>query len=87
MAERPSDDQRNSATFAALAMMLLISGAFLALVALVLPDLLWMVVIAIGLAMSVVLQYLIWGRWLTSVLRKKEEEAQPQTPSDESNRK
>ncbi len=87
MAERPSDDQRNSATFAALAMLLLISAAFLALVALVLPDLLWMVVIAIGLTLSVVLQYLIWGRWLTSVLRDKEDAAQRQSPSEESDRK
>ena len=81
MAERPSDDQRNSATFAALAMLLLISTGLLGLIALVLPQVLWLVVIGIGLGLSVVLQYLIWGRWLTSKLRQKEA-SQQQQPSD-----
>lgn len=78
MSERPSDDQRNSATFAALAMVLLVSGGLLALVALVLPQVVWMVVIGIGLALTVVLQYLVWGRWLLAKLRdeEKREEAQ-----------
>lgn len=78
MPERPSDDQRNSATFAALTMVLLVSGGLLALVALVLPQVLWMVVIAIGLALTVVLQYLVWGRWLLAKLRDeaKREESQ-----------
>ncbi len=83
MAERPSDDQRNSATFSALAMLLLISAGLLGLVAFVLPQVLWMVVIAIGLGLSVVLHYFIWGRWLTSMLRD-EENAQQQEPSEES---
>lgn len=72
MADRPSDDQRNSATFAALTMVLLVSGGLLALVALVLPQVLWMVVIGMGLALSVVLQYLVWGRWLLTKLRREE---------------
>lgn len=86
MAERPSDDQRNSATFAALAMLLLISAGLLGLVAFVLPQVLWLIAIVIGLGLSVVLHYLIWGRWLTSMLRA-EEEAQQQKPVDESERK
>lgn len=81
MAERPSDDQRNSATFAALSMLLLISAGLLGLVAFVLPQVLWMVVIAIGLGLSVVLHYVIWGRWLTSMLREKEN-AQQQKPNE-----
>ncbi len=84
MAERPSDDQRNSATFTALAMLLLISAGILGLVAFVLPQVLWMVVIAIGLGLSVVLHYFTWGRWLTSMLRD-EENSQRQKPSEESN--
>lgn len=83
MADRPSDDQRNSATFAALAMLLLISAGLLALAAIVLPQVLWLVVIVIGLGLSVVLHYLIWGRWLMSKLRDQEE-SQSQKPSDES---
>ena len=85
MADRPSDDQRNSATFAALAMLLLISAGLLALVAVVLPQVLWLVAIVIGLGLSVVLHYLIWGRWLMSKLRDQEE-AQRAKPSDESER-
>ena len=69
MPEHSSDDQRNTATFAALTMVLLVSGGLLTLVALVLPQVLWMVVIAIGLALSVILQYLVWGRWLLAKLR------------------
>ncbi len=83
MSERPSDDQRNSATFAALAMLLLISAGILGLVAFVLPQVLWMVVIAIGLGLSVVLHYFIWGRWLTAMLRD-EENSQQQKPSEKS---
>ena len=74
MAERPSDDQRNSATFAALAMLLSVSAGLLALVAFVLPQVLWIVLIVVVLGLSVVLHYFVWGRWLTSVLRDEEEE-------------
>jgi membrane protein implicated in regulation of membrane protease activity len=77
MSERPSPDQRNSATLAALTMVLLVSGGLLALIALVLPQVLWLVVIAVGLALSVVLQYLVWGRWLTSKLRDEAEQEEP----------
>ena len=79
MPEHSSDDQRNTATFAALTMVLLVSGGLLALVALVLPQVLWMVVIVIGLALSVVLQYLVWGRWLLSKLRDEAEHDEPTT--------
>ena len=85
MADRPSDEQRNSATFAAMGMLLLISAGLLGLVAIVLPQVLWLVVIAIGLGLSVVLHYVIWGRWLTSVLRDKEA-AQQQKSNNESDR-
>jgi hypothetical protein len=81
MAERPSDDQRNSATFAALVMVLLISAGLLGLVAFVLPQVLWIVVIVIGLGLSVVLHYVTWGRWLTSKLQD-EEDSQRHGPSE-----
>ncbi len=85
MADKPSDDQRNSATFAALVMLVLISAGLLALAAIVLPQVLWLVVIVIGLGLSVVLHYLIWGRWLMSKLRD-EEDSQRQKLNDESKR-
>ncbi|MBC7821927.1 MAG: hypothetical protein IAG10_33995 [Planctomycetaceae bacterium] len=83
MADRPSDDQRNSATFAALTMVLLVSGGLVALVALVLPQVLWMVVIVMGLALSVVLQYLVWGRWLLSKLRDEAERDESATKNQD----
>lgn len=79
MSDRSSDDQRNSATFAALAMVLLVSFSLLALVAMVLPQVLWMVLIVIGLALTVVMQYLVWGRWLLSKLRDEAEREEPPT--------
>lgn len=85
MADKPSDDQRNSATFAALAMLVLISAGLLALASIVLPQVLWLVVIVIGLGLSVVLHYLVWGRWLMSRLRDQED-SQQQKPNDESGR-
>ena len=74
MADRPSDDQRNSATIAALGMLLLISAGLLGLVAIVLPQVLWMVAIFVGLGLSVVLHYLIWGRWLAAKLIAEEDQ-------------
>ena len=74
MADRHTDDQRNSATFAALGMVLLISAGLLGLIAIVLPQMLWMVVIFVGLGLSVVLHYLIWGRWLAAKLQVEEDE-------------
>ncbi len=84
MPEHSSDDQRDAATFAALTMVLLVSGGLLALVALVLPQVLWMVVIGIGLALTVVLQYLVWGRWLMAKLRDeaKREELKASEPNE-----
>lgn len=84
MAERPSDDQRNSATFGALAMLLLVSAGLLGLVAVVLPQVLWLVVIVIGLGFSVVLHYFVWGRWLSAKLHVEEE--QPAAQDEEPNR-
>jgi fatty acid desaturase len=76
MAERPSDDQRNSATFAALAMLAVISAGLLGLIAFVLPQALWLVVVAIGLGLSVVMHYFLWGRWLSAKLHAEEDAAQ-----------
>ncbi len=81
MPDRPSDDQRNSATFAALMMVLLVSGGLLGLIAFVLPQVLWIGLVAAGLGLSVVVHYLVWGRWLSSVLREESDDETP-TPHD-----
>ena len=85
MTERPSDDQRNSATFGALAMLVLVSAGLLGLVAIVLPQVLWLVVVGICLGLSVVLHYFLWGRWLSAKLHAEDE--QQQTQDEEPNRK
>ncbi|MFM9966232.1 MAG: hypothetical protein ACKV2Q_34070 [Planctomycetaceae bacterium] len=85
MSERSSGDQRNTATFAALSMVVLVSGGLLALVAMVLPQVLWMVLIAIGLALTVVLQYVVWGRWLLTKLRNEAEREEPPASSANEN--
>ena len=77
MSDRPSDDQRNSATFAALLMVFLVSGGLLGLIAFVMPQVLWLGLIAAGLGLSVVVHYFVWGRWLSSVLREESDDEKP----------
>ena len=72
MSDRPSEDERNSATFAALTMVLLVAGSLLALFALVIPDVLWILAVIVGMGLIAVLHYVIWGRWLAAALRDKE---------------
>ncbi len=73
MSDRPSEDERNSATFAALTMVLLVAGSLLALIALVIPAVLWILAVMVGMGLIVVLHYVIWGRWLAAALRDKEQ--------------
>ena len=77
MPERPSNDQRNQATFAALSLVLLVVFGLVALVAFVIPAVLWFVLVPIGLGLLMVMHYLLWGRWLTAALRD-------QPPADDS---
>ena len=69
MPERPSNDQRDSATFAALTMVLLVVAGLVALVAFVIPAVLWFVLVPAGMGLLMVLHYLVWGRWLSATLR------------------
>jgi hypothetical protein len=70
--QRPSSDQRNNATFAALTMVLTVVLGFIVLVAFVIPDLLWFILVPAGLGLMMVLQYLLWGRWLTKTLQDQQ---------------
>ena len=73
MSDRQSEEQRNSATFAAMTLVLLVAGSLLALIALVIPDVLWILVVMVGMGLIVFLHYVIWGRWLAAALRDKEQ--------------
>lgn len=66
--ERRKKDQ---ATYAAMFGLLFFCGLLLLLVAAVLPKVLWLVVIVFGFGLFFLLQYLLWGRWLTRYLQKK----------------
>ena len=69
MPERPSSDQRDNATFAALTLVLLVVCGVVALVAFVIPAVLWCVLVPVGMGLMMVLHYLVWGRWLSTALR------------------
>ena len=78
MTDRPSHDQQNTATFSAMAIVVFVSLGLLGLVALVLPQVLWILLIAAGMGLFAVLHYVLWGRWLTAKLRKEEEQSDKQ---------
>ncbi len=69
---RTTSDQRNNATFAALTMVLTIVFSFIVLVAFVIPDLLWFVLVPAGLGLMMVLHYFLWGRWLAKALQDQQ---------------
>lgn len=58
---------RNEGTWLALAMVLGIAGALIGLVAIILPDIVGLVVVAQMFCAMIVLHYFTWGRWLTKV--------------------
>ncbi len=70
--QRPTTDQRNNATFAALTMVLTIVFGFVVLVAFVIPNLLWFVIVPAGFGLMMVLHYVLWGRWLAKSLQDQE---------------
>lgn len=73
MPERPSQDQRNAATFAALTMVLTVVAGLVALIAFVLPAVLWFVLVPAGLGSLMVLHYVVWGRWLAASLQDQQQ--------------
>jgi uncharacterized membrane protein YqjE len=59
----PADDssKRNVATAIAAAGMLICGGGLLGLVALVIPDVIWVVAVVAGMGVIGALQYVVWG--------------------------
>lgn len=58
---------RNEGTWLALVMVLGIAGGLIGLVAIILPDIVGLVVVAQLFCAMIVLHYFTWGRWLTKV--------------------
>lgn len=85
MPDHPSDDQRNAATFAALSLVLAVSVGLLALVAFVVPAVLWFVLVPMALGGMLVLHYVTWGRWLATTFEAEdnhnEQTKPPQSPN------
>lgn len=82
-AERPpTEGERNSATCLALISLLAVAAALFGVIVLVLPGTLWIVVVAVGAGGILTLQYLLWGRWLTSVTHAEQLLAQEESAAE-----
>jgi len=58
-------DRGNGPTFLALAGLLAAAAGLIALTAMVLPQILAFVLVGFGFIILGLLQYLVWGRWMT----------------------
>jgi hypothetical protein len=67
---------RNMGTLAALAVLLLIGIGLLALVAVVLPKVIWLVVVVMGFFLMGLFHYITWGWWLSRLPVDDGEEAE-----------
>ncbi len=77
MPQDPYEQQRkNTATYGALAGVLLCGLALLALAALVIPDILLILVVMAGVVVIGILQYVTWG-WMLEKYRIKDDDDQP----------
>jgi hypothetical protein len=56
----------------------ILSAAFVALVAVVIPGVLLMVVAGMGMVVFFVLQYFLWARWLYPIVMKMEADSDAQ---------
>jgi hypothetical protein len=81
---------RNEGTWLALVMVLGIAGGLIGLVAVILPDIIGLVVVAQMFCAMIVLHYFTWGRWLTRVTAQEtkatelaDEEVSPVDDNDE----
>ena len=77
MPQDPYEQQRkNTATYGALAGVLLCGLALLALAALVIPDILLILVVMAGVVVIGIVQYVTWG-WMLEKYRIKDDDDQP----------
>lgn len=63
----------DSRTLSALLMVVVIASLILGLIAMILPGVLGIILVVGGLAWFGVLHYALWGWWLGSYLRRREE--------------
>jgi Flp pilus assembly protein TadB len=77
-----SDKQSNAATAIALFGMLLISGALLALMALVFPQVFGVFLVILIFAVPAAFHYVIWGWWLSQARSVELQETEPVSEQD-----
>jgi len=79
MPQDPHEQQRrNTATYGALAGVLLAGLALLALAALVIPDILLILFVLAGVVAIGILQYVTWG-WMLEKYRIRDDDDQPKS--------
>lgn len=79
MPQDPYEQQRkNTATYGALAGVLLCGLALLALAALVIPDILLILLVMAGVVVIGIVQYMTWG-WMLEKYRIKDDDDQPKS--------
>jgi len=79
MTQDPHEQQRrNTATYGALAGVLLCGLALLALAALVIPDILLILFVLAGVIAIGILQYVTWG-WMLEKYRIRDDDDQPKS--------
>ncbi len=79
MPQDPNDQQRrNTATYGALAGVMLCGLALLALAALVIPDILLILFVLAGVIAIGILQYVTWG-WMLEKYRIRDDDDQPKS--------
>ena len=71
---RQSKADQNSGTFLAMAALMFVGGGLLMLVAIVLPQAMGLVAVVFGFFLMGLLHYVIWGRWLSRMPIKDDEE-------------
>jgi hypothetical protein len=69
----------DAATMMALAGLLLAGGVLLGLTAFIIPGLLGIVMVVLLFGLGAMVQYIVWGRWMSQSVAETEEDADAKT--------
>ncbi len=75
MTDSPEKKAKDAATYIAVIVMAVMGIGILLFCALVLPDVVLIIFVLFGFAFTIYLQYIIWGRRLSQLYAKQEEES------------
>jgi hypothetical protein len=74
MSEPGSKPNRDTGTYLALVMLLLLGGGFLFIIAMVMPDVILFLLVPCGLFGLGILHWLVWGWWLSKWLPRERDD-------------